>query len=153
MNDFQLKQHLGMVIIISHLLIVLLIFIFYEKLEWGNPDDYPVNLFTVLPITGLYVTTVIKSFIQTRHSSFDYLPKSNTGYLFICFIFGYGLPLFIIFEVVFQAIKPGESTPYLNTLGYGETVFGAGLGLIIGSLFPNTEKGSNPDEEKENKDK
>ncbi len=137
MLDIDLKNQVGLFLIVSQFGLVFLTFILY-LLGGYNFDEMSTCIALIVPMVSVYATAFVKYFISNKSvvSRKNIKHTVTWQYAFISF----AIPVsFIMFIGLIIILKPfqffGSFENFKGVLLMAESVFGAYIGLIMNSLI------------------
>lgn len=139
MKKRQLANIIGIIMIIFHFTIIFLV-IYYSKKDKFIPQEMTITLGMIIPMFAVYITSIIKDFIQNQSSN-SLGKKLNTPFVFISFFIPLLYMVFVLFIIIDQANNgTQEFEEFVKMLTIAETMFGVFTGYIISDLFGELEK-------------
>jgi hypothetical protein len=86
---------------------------------------------------SVYTTAIIKSIIASRTATVDNSPIVSPQYIFISWLFPLLFSLYLVALVFLKAFNVGFATfeQFKLSLVASEAIFGAYVGLVVGSMF------------------
>lgn len=138
MTERRLQTIVGIMIIVCYALTIIILTYSGEK-EWLLPAEYPEALYIVLPLFGIYVVGIARSFVANKNQVVDNTPAVSRNYQFIVLFFTTLFVAWILVTVIDEATGPDDAEAFLATLALAETCFGVYLGFILKSLFPEID--------------
>lgn len=136
MTENQLKNGIGVFLIVANFLIILLIFLLYA-LGGFLPDEMNSTIALVLPMFSVYTVAIVKYIISNKKRTKDKSRQVTNAYVFISWLFP------SLFVLLLAAIILAKSFNFVVTsfsqfrsmMLLIETIFGAYIGIIISSMF------------------
>ena len=148
MTEMGLRNRIGILLIISNLLVVgstvglfLLNGFLYEEMT--------TTIALVVPMFSVYTTAIIKSIIANRAKLYDDTAVVSPQYTFVSWFFPIVFTVYLVALVFLKAFNIGFSTfeQFKGLLVGSEALFGAYVGLVVGSMFDVGKKEKIPDPE------
>ena len=134
MTELQLKNKIGLFLIISHFSIILFVVILY-LFHGFLFEEMTTTIALIMPMFSIYTTAIIKNIIANRTQPQLWSKPVTREYQFIMFF----LPsLFIFFLVTINVIKIFNIVTFEQfkiMLGISETAFGTYVGIVLASMF------------------
>lgn len=134
MGRNNVKAIVGWIIILGHMLIIA--YIFVGRPEYLDMSTRTATALTVAPVTAVYFTNVVKSFLGSATQT-DPGDRVNWSYTAISVLIPTSLMVSIVYII---SIYPREqfTTPQQlqATLSGLEVCLGGTVGLVVDSLFP-----------------
>lgn len=137
MTESKLRDSVGLLLIISHFVVIMVIIVLTLFLERFTFDEMTTAIALILPMFAVYTTVIIKHIIGNRENV-NAAPKTVTrNFAFISFF----LPILFILAILLIVLSRSEKKGFENfeqfkiTLGIIESVFAIYVGQIINSLF------------------
>lgn len=136
MTEGGVRQAVGLFVVASHfLLIVTAIGLFIA----GGflYDELTTILAVIVPMFGVYTTAIIKKIVADRNVTVDTSKKVTGAFVFLSWFIPILFVGFLFFSIILKSINVGFASfdEFKGLLVAGETLFGAYVGLIIGSLY------------------
>jgi len=135
MRDEELKERIGLFVIVSHFLCVVLVVVFF-LMGGFEFDEMTTIISLVLPVFAVYTSGIVKYIISRKHKSTKGRLVSKS-YAFISFLMPVVFIAAVFSVITLSAFNYGfssfEQLKYM--LGLVEVVFGAYMGVIMASMY------------------
>ena len=141
MTEIDLKNRIGLFIIIFHFLSIILILILY-LLNGFLFDEMTTTIALVIPMFSIYTTTIIKRIISSKLKSNLNSPHVSNEYVFITFFIPSLFIAFLYVIILLKAFNIGFNSfeEFKIMLAVTETAFGTYMGIVLSSLFDPQKK-------------
>lgn len=150
MTRLQLKNKIGMFLIISHFVIIFLVVILY-LFKGFLFEEMTTTIALIIPMFSIYTTAIIKYIIANSKLNRGFSETVTKEFVFITFFVPSLFVFFLTAIIILKALNIGFSDfeQFKIMLAISETVFGAYVGLVMSSLF-EIEKPEDKKDERSN---
>lgn len=141
MNEIELRNRLGIFLIVSHFGILLLIIAFW--LRGGFlVDEMTTSVAIIAPFFAAYTTAILRSIIDSKHRTAARGRAVTPVFAFMAFLIPSLFIALVAGAVVLKAFNVGLTSfeDFKILLGAAETIFGVYVGQLIFSLFEQQKK-------------
>ena len=137
MNEFNLRNKIGIFLIISQFTLVIIVFLFY-LIGGYTFDEMTTTIALMFPMLSVYTTGIVKFFIHYRNKTSIEQSQITRQFTFIAWFFPILFVLalgFIIIIKPFQGFRNfGEFKTFLSII---ESLFGGFTGYVMSALLEN----------------
>ena len=136
MTEQKLRDQVGIFLILSNLVVVITALVFYF-LGGFLFEEITTTVALIVPMFSVYTTAIVKSFIEHRRNISDKSHVVSGTYVFVVWLFPTSFTIYLVSLVVLKAFNIGFSSfeQFKAFLIASETIFGAYVGLVLGSMF------------------
>jgi hypothetical protein len=136
MTEMQLRNQIGMLLIASNILVVASTIVLF-LLNGFLYNEMTTTIALVVPMFSVYTTAIIKSIIANRTKTKDETATVSHQYVLLSWILPSIFTIYLVALVFLKAFNVGFASfeQFKGLLVASETLFGAYVGLIVGSMF------------------
>jgi|LakMenEpi03Aug12_release.lakeMendotaPanAssembly.Ray.scaffolds.fasta_scaffold331958_2 hypothetical protein len=136
MKESQLKNAIGIFIILSYFLVILLTLVVW-LLGGLLFEEMTTTIALIIPMFSLYLTAILKYIIANKMPQTMREKRLSKVYIFISFLIPILFLIVLITIILMKSFNVGFSDfeQFKIMLGVIQTAFGAYMGLILSSLF------------------
>lgn len=138
MTESQLKNYIGIFIMLSHFFIILLlIFLGIRRVGGFSFEEMTTAIALISPMFSLYTTAIIKYVMSNKVYKKLKEKRLSKIYIFISFFLPILFIASLILIIILKAfnIAFSEFEEFKIMLGVNQTAFGAYTALVLSSLF------------------
>jgi hypothetical protein len=136
MTEMTLRGRIGLLLIFSNILVVITTVVLFF-LNGFLFDEMTTTVALIVPMFSVYTTAIIKAIVANRTQVKDESPTVSKQYALISWLFPSIFTAYLIVLVILKAFNIGfASFEQFNAMLVGsEAIFGAYVGLVVGSMF------------------
>jgi hypothetical protein len=135
-REQSVKNTLGILLIVSHFLIVTLVIILYT-IDAFLFEEMTTTVALIVPMFAIYTTAIVKNIIEHRNDNQTDSKNVSSSFAFLSFFLPVLFTVLVMTVVLLRAFNKAFDNfeQFKIMLGIVETVFAIYVGQIIGSLF------------------
>ena len=136
MTERRLQGQIGLFIIFANVLVTLEVITFYFA-GGIDFDEMTTSIALIAPMFSVYTTAIIKSIIANRRLITDRSARVSSQYILVSWLFPLLFTGWLTTLVALRAYNVGFETfeQFKWLLIASESIFGAYVGLLLGSMF------------------
>jgi hypothetical protein len=140
MNEIELKNRLGIFIVVSHFGMLVLVVVIW-LLGGFLTDEMTTTVAIVAPFLASYTTAIIKYIVETKNKISTRGKPVTSIFVFMSFCLPGAFSLLLIAAVLLKGFNIGLRSfeDFKIMLGTTETIFGVYVGQMVFSLFERPE--------------
>ena len=145
MTEQQLKNHIGVYIIVANLCLVILTLAVYFAGGFLY-EEMTTTIALLVPMFSIYTTAIIKFIIENRTTLKDRSRNVSTTYRLVSWLIPICFTMYLGSIIMLKALNFGFSSfeQFKGLMLISETMFGAYVGLILGAMFDIPKEGTDP---------
>jgi hypothetical protein len=141
MKENELKIKIGFFLIISHLVILIPLIIFFYIFGNFTFEEMTTSIALIIPMFSAYLTLIINFIIENRKKMGIESDSVTKEFVFLSFLLPSLFVLYIFLITILTAFGKIKSFAYYKAmLAMGETVFGIYAGYVLKSLFESKKR-------------